>query len=157
MKLRLKSEVFLHNGTIPDKYTCEGKNISPPLSWKNVPEETKSFALIMQDLDTPVMSVTHWILYNIPSEDTKLSEDIPLQETFSNGMVQAKNSMRKNTYMGPCPLFGKHRYSFTLYALDMLLDPYPKMNKRNLLKKIDGHVLARSELLGFYSKSKENQ
>lgn len=152
MNFELKSNKFLHNDTIPDRFGCKGKGISPPLSWQGVPEHTKSFALIMQDLDTPLTKLTHWILYNIPSDQTVLSEFIPSQKTFSNGMIQAKNSMRKNEYMPPCPPFGKHRYVFTLYALDILLETDPKMNKKKLLKAMDGHILAESELHGFYSK-----
>mgnify|MGYP006283729295 CR=1 FL=1 len=152
MKFELKSDKFLHNDMIPHRFGCKGKGISPPLRWQGDPKQTKSFALIMQDLDTPLTNLTHWILYNIPSDQTMLSESIPGQETFSNGMIQAKNSMRKNEYMPPCPPFGKHQYVFTLYALDHVLKADPKMNKKKLLKKMNGHILAESELHGFYSK-----
>lgn len=152
MTFELKSKSFFHNGNIPDRYTCKGEEFSPPLSWDNPPDKTKSYTLIMEDLDTPIMILTHWILYNIPKETTNLPENIANKEQFPNGMVQARNSMRKKEYMSPCPPFGKHRYIFTIYALDVLVEPNPKMNKRKLLKAIEGHILDKSELLGFYSK-----
>jgi Raf kinase inhibitor-like YbhB/YbcL family protein len=155
LSFTLESKAFKHEGMIPDQYTCTGKELSPPLNWKNVPEKTKSFALIMQDLDTPIKALTHWILYNIPSEITSLPEGISTKKPFSNGMIQGRNGMRKNEYMGPCPPFGKHRYKFTLYAIDTLLEENPKMNIKKLLAAMNTHVLAQSELLCVYTKKQK--
>lgn len=148
----LSSIAFHSEGKIPDIYTCKGKKISPPLSWKNIPKGTKSFALIMDDLDTPIGILNHWILYNIPPDKTELPEDIPHQEQLFNGIIQGKNSMKKNKYLAPCPPFGNHRYLFKIYALDIMLKIIPKMNKKRLLKSIKGHILKDSLLIGKYSK-----
>ncbi len=122
------------------------------MAWKNVPERTKSFALIMDDLDTPLGVINHWILYNITAEKKELPEDISHEEKILDNLVQGKNSMRKIGYMGPCPPWGTHRYVITLYALDTVLEVNPKMNKRRLLKAIDGHIIEQSDIIGIYSK-----
>ncbi len=150
--MELTSNAFKNNEKIPDIYTCKGKEISPPLMWRNAPEDTKSFALIMDDLDTPLGVINHWILYNIPPNKKELSEDLPHEEKLPDNSIQGKNSMRKIGYMGPCPPWGIHRYIITLYALDTVLDANSKMNKRRLLKMIQGHILEKSELIGVYSK-----
>jgi Raf kinase inhibitor-like YbhB/YbcL family protein len=150
--LELSSNAFENNGEIPDMYTGKDKEISPPLFWKNAPKKTKSFALIMDDLDTPIGVLNHWVLYNIPAEKNKLSEDIPHQEKLEDNSIQGKNSMRKIGYMGPSPPWGTHRYVFRLYALDAVLEVNPKMNKRRLLKAIKDHIIEQSEILGVYSK-----
>lgn len=110
MNLELKSKAFDHEEKIPDVYTCSGEELSPPLHWENVPEATKSFVLIMDDLDIPIKTLNHWILFNIPGNQKELVEGISSQHPFANGMIQGRNSMRKNEYMGPCPPFGSHRY-----------------------------------------------
>ena len=150
--LELTSKAFKNGEKIPDIYTCKSKEISPPLIWNNVPMGTNSFALIMDDLDTPIGILNHWVIYNIPLESRELSENIPHQYNLSDNSIQGRNSMRKIGYMGPCPPWGAHRYSFTLYALDIILDENPKMNKRKLLKSIDGHILEQSNIIGVYSK-----
>jgi len=148
----LKSKAFSHNQQIPDEYTCKGKEHSPPLYWNHAPENTKSYALIMDDLDTPIKTLTHWILFNIPSDETRLEEGVSSKQSFDHKMMQGKNSMRKNEYMGPCPPFGSHKYQFTLYALDTVLEENPKMNKKKLLKEMNDHILAQTSLIGVYSK-----
>ena len=130
MGFRLVSKAFRNEGKIPDLYTCKGENISPPLMWDDSPDEVKCFALIMEDLDTPLGTLTHWVLYNIPGRNSKLPEDIPHQDCLPDGTLQGKNGMRKTGYLGPCPPFGTHRYKFTLYALDTILKINPKMNKK---------------------------
>jgi hypothetical protein len=112
MAFELYSEAFENEGLIPDIYTCKGKEISPPLNWKNPPDGTKSYSILMQDLDVPFGTITHWILYNIPYAKVQLPEDIPHQNNVSDGILQGKNSIRKIGYMGPCPPFSKHRYIF---------------------------------------------
>lgn len=152
MKFEVSSIAFENEGGIPAVYTCKGKNISPPLMWKNAPKNTKSFALIMDDLDTPLGIITHWIIYNIPTKTREISEDIPHQYKLSENIIQGRNSMKKIGYMGPCPPWGKHRYVFKLYALDTILEFNPKMNKKKLLKAIEGHILDKCQLMGVYSK-----
>jgi len=152
MTFTLTSTAFAHKDMIPALYTCTGENISPPLSWIDAPEGTKSFVLLMEDLDVPLGKLTHWILYNISPEIYELPENIPHNARPINGIFQGKNSMRKQGYMGPCPPFGKHRYLFTLSALDCMIDYDENMNKRRLMKVIEGHVLDTSKLMGFYKK-----
>lgn len=146
------SKSFKNEGKIPEIYTCKGKEISPPLIWKNIPNGTKSFALIMDDLDTPLGVLNHWVLYNIPQEKKELLENLPNDEKLSDNIIQGKNSLRKIGYMAPCPPWGTHRYVFTLYALDTILEFNPRMNKRRLLKAIEGHIIEYSEIMGLYSK-----
>lgn len=153
MTFTLKSTAFAHEEMIPELYTCTGENISPPLSWIDAPDGTKSFVLLMEDLDVPLGTLTHWILYNISSEIHELPENIPHNSSPINGILQGKNSMRKQSYMGPCPPFGKHRYLFTLYALDGMIDSDQNMNKRRLMKAIEGHVIATSKLMCVYKKN----
>jgi len=152
MDFVLKSSAFSDQENIPHRYTCTEEEYSPPLFWENIPENTQSFALIMVDLDTPITNLTHWILFNIPSDQTSLPEAVSCQDSFSNNMIQGRNSMRKNDYMGPCPPFGSHRYKFTLYALDTTLENDPNINKKKLMKEIKGHILAETSLIGVYSK-----
>lgn len=152
MAFQLLSTAFNHEGEIPELYTCKGKNVSPPLTWKNPPEGTKSFALIAEDTDTPFGTITHWVLYNIPPDRAELEEAVPTQEQFPDGTIQGKNGMRRNGYMGPCPPWGKHRYYFTIYALDTVLKEDPDMNKKKLLKAVEGHILDKTDLMGYYSK-----
>jgi Raf kinase inhibitor-like YbhB/YbcL family protein len=154
MDFQLKSDSFEHGGHMPDLYTCRGENVSPPLNWTGSPEETKSFALITVDPDAIFMTFTHWVLGNIPAEKRELPEAIPHQEEFDDGMIQGRNGMRRNQYLGPCPPWGKHRYIFTIYALDVILDANPKMNKKKLLRAIKGHILAEAELTGYYSRKR---
>ena len=152
MTFSITSSAFFHEGDIPDLYTCRGKNISPPFSWSDPPSETKSFALIGEDLDTPVGTVTHWVIYNIPRQKKGLEEAVPHMKTFPDGTVQGKNGMRRNGYMGPCPPWGRHRYYFRLFALDTVLEPGPALTKKKLLRKIEGHRLAEAEILGYYTR-----
>ena len=151
--LELLSNAFKNEERIPELYTCKGKEISPPLIWKNIPKDTKSYALIMDDLDTPIGILNHWILYNIPPKKNQLLEDIPHEVNLADNSIQGRNSMRRTGYMGPCPPWGEHRYVFKLYALDTVLDINPKMNKRKLLKAIEGHVLEQSQIIGVFSKN----
>lgn len=154
MDFQLMSDAFEHKGFMPDLYTCKGENVSPPLRWSDPPEGTKSLALITVDPDAVLITFTHWVMCNIPAEKRGLPKAVPHQAEFEDGTIQGRNGMGKNKYIGPCPPWGKHRYIFTIYALDVILDAYPKMNKRKLLKAMKGHVLAQSVLLGYYSKKK---
>lgn len=150
--MKLKSPAFDNEGRIPELYTCKGKEISPPLKWMDSPLGTKSFAITMEDLDTPFGVLTHWILYNIPRDTKEIKEDIPHKEYLQDGIIQGKNGLRRNRYLGPCPPRGSHRYMFIIYALDTLLEPNPKVNKKKLLKLIGGHILDKTQITGHYSK-----
>ena len=154
MAFCLESEAFLHGGDIPDLYTCRGKNVSPPLAWSNPPEKTRSFALTMEDSDTPVGTITHWVLFNIPAAKRSLEAAVPMQRQFPDGRIQGRNGMRRNKYMGPCPPWGTHRYTFRLYALDTLIAPGARTGNRRLGRAMKGNILAQAELMGRYGRSR---
>ena len=148
----LRSPAFSDGGDIPKLFTCQGENISPPLEWSDPPEGAESFALIAEDLDTPFGVLTHWVLYNLPSGIRELDQGVPHRKPFPAGWVQGKNGLRRNGYLGPCPPWGRHRYTFGLYALDTLLEPNPNYGKRRLLKAMTPHILAESRITGFYAR-----
>jgi Raf kinase inhibitor-like YbhB/YbcL family protein len=156
MSFALTSRAFRHEGDIPDHYTCVGENVSPPLNWSDPPDGTRSFALIAEDLDTPVGTITHWVLYNIPPESRHLPEALPHRKSFPDGTVQGRNGMRRSAYMGPCPPWGKHRYLFRIFALDIMLKVDARMTKKKLLKAMANHILGESALMGHYSKAKSS-
>ena len=151
---KLASPAFRDGGEIPRKYTCEGLDISPPLSWSGHPPETRSFALIVEDPDAPGGVFTHWIAYNIPADVSELEEGLEKAEKLPSGIMQGVNDFGEIGYGGPCPPPGKpHRYVFKLYALDAVLDLEPGASKDEVLKAISGHVLAKATLTGLYSRS----
>lgn len=152
MDIRVTSTAFTDGGTIPQKYTCDGADVSPPLAWDNVPEGTKSFALICDDPDAPMGTWVHWVLFNLPADTHNLPEAVPPDKELSNGARQGTNDFRKIGYGGPCPPSGTHRYYFKLYALDTLLDLPAGVSKAQLLKAMEGHVLAEGQLMGRYSR-----
>ncbi len=152
-RFTLTSEAFKDGSRIPAKYTCEGLDISPPLSWEDYPPETKSFVLIVEDLDAPGGVFTHWLVYNIPPEVNSLEEGIKPVERLSSGIMQGINDFGRIGYGGPCPPPGKpHRYVFKLYALDITLDLKPGVSKKELLQAMEGHILAEATLTGIYSR-----
>ena len=139
----------------PQKYTCQGSDFSPPLKWEKGPEDTKSYAIIVTDPDAPIpfVTITHWVIYNIPSEQDSLQENIPEGENIKNGIKQGKRSFGKHCYMGPCPPFGEHRYFFRIYALDKILELKPeKASRKKVLQAMEGHVIGNGEFYGIYSK-----
>lgn len=145
-ELKVHSVAFSHNGHIPPRYTCEGENINPPLEIGNVPDGTKTLALIMEDPDAPRGTFDHWIMWNIlPNE--AIAEG-------NNPGINGTNSFGKTGYGGPCPPSGTHRYFFKIFAIDTELDLQAGANKNELLKAMDGHVLSKGELLGHYQKRK---
>lgn len=148
----LTSTAFSHKGSIPTKYTCDGKDISLPLKWRDPPPGTKSFALIADDPDAPVGTWVHWVLYNLPAETRALPEAVPPEAELPDGSRHGKNSWGRKSYGGPCPPSGTHRYFFKLYALDTVLDLAAGASKRKLLKAMKGHILAQTELIGKYSR-----
>lgn len=153
MAFEIQSAVFTAGGTIPKKYTCDGPDVSPPLSWTEPPSGTRSLALIMDDPDAPVGTWVHWVLYNLPAAVRELSEGTPTTETLPSGARQGTNDFRKIGYGGPCPPPGPaHRYFFKLYALDTELSLAPRATKRQLEAAMEGHILARVELVGRYGR-----
>jgi hypothetical protein len=150
--MELSSNAFQAEEMIPRKYTCDGENISPPLTWSQVPEGTESFALIADDPDAPGRTFVHWVIYNISAGVTELPESIPNEETVLDGAEQGRNSSNKTGYMGPCPPSGTHRYFFKLYALDTTVKGGPGLSKSDLIGEIEGHVLAEGQLMGKYKR-----
>lgn len=150
--MKLTSSAFVDNGLIPAKYTCDGADISPPLSWDEIPPNTQSLALIVDDPDAPRMTFVHWVIYDILPSVNQLAEKIPAGKTIAIGGIQGKNDFGKLGYGGPCPPSGTHRYFFHLYALDKKLNLEPGVSKNQILTAMAGHVLAKAELMGKYQR-----
>jgi Raf kinase inhibitor-like YbhB/YbcL family protein len=147
IQLTLTSDAFANGQSIPAKYTCKGKNISPALAWTEPPAGTQSLALIMDDPDAPGGTWVHWVLFNIPVGTRTLPEDLHVSD-----ISVGKNSWGDMRYGGPCPPGGTHRYFFKLYALDSNLSLSPGATKDQVLKAMDGHTLAQGELVGTFSR-----
>jgi len=152
MEITVTSTVFSEGGKIPLRYGCDGEDISPPISWKQGPAGTKSYALISDDPDAPMGIWVHWVIYNIPASVTSLPENVPGQPKLVDGTLQGINDFKRHGYGGPCPPGGTHRYYFKVYALDEMLDVGPGLTKKKLLKALEGHVVASGELMGTYSR-----
>ena len=154
-KMEVMTSAFQAGQTIPTKYTCQGVDISPPLQWSGVPAGTKDLALICDDPDAPAGTWVHWVLYNLPVTATDLAENVPPLETLPSGAKQGINDFRRVGYGGPCPPPGKpHRYYFKLYALDAALLLKPRATKQELLRAMEGHVLAEARLSGTYQRKR---
>ena len=138
---------------IPKKYTCDGQNVSPPLSWSPIPSGTKSIAILCEDPDAPAGIWVHWVMYNIPPDATGLSESVPSDKVLKDGAKQGINDFRKIGYGGPCPPGGTHRYFFKIYALDISLAAEPGITRNDLLKAMEGHVLGQGQLMGRYKRN----
>jgi Raf kinase inhibitor-like YbhB/YbcL family protein len=153
MAFEMTSSAFKQNEAIPKEYTCDGADLSVPLSWKNVPEASKGFALIADDPDAPRGTWVHWVIYDIPVNLRELSAGIGHDESLQNGTRQGKNDFGKIGYGGPCPPSGPaHRYHFRLYALDQMTGLKSKATKQQLLDAVKGHVLAEALLIGTYKR-----
>lgn len=150
--ITVTSTAFAEGDHIPQQYTCQGDDISPPLAWTDLPEQTASLALIMDDPDAPNGIWVHWVLYNIPADAQSLPEAITTESGLPDGTLNGKNSWKRTGYGGPCPPSGTHRYVFSLYALDSDLELEEGIDKNGLLKAMDGHVLAEGRLAGVYQK-----
>ena len=156
MALALTSTALTHNGPIPKLYTCQGKDISPALAWSGLPTGTKSLALIVDDPDAPdpaapKMTWVHWVLYNIPVSATGLPEAVA-PSALPAGTREGRNDWKRTGYGGPCPPIGVHRYFHKLYALDVVLPDLKQPTKAELERAMQGHVLAKVELMGTYQK-----
>ena len=152
MALTMMSSAFEEGGFIPAQYTCDGKDISPPLKWENAPQGVKSFALICDDPDAPVGTWVHWVIYNIPAQVSQLKEGFPTDEKLPDGTEQGLNDFGNTGYGGPCPPSGVHRYYFKLYALDTVIDIEPGITKDELLSAMEGHILEKAKLMGRYKR-----
>lgn len=151
----LMSSAFDNNGAIPARYTCDGENISPPLRWVGVPPEAESLVLICDDPDAPSGTWSHWVLYNLAPQMEGLEEDVPEEERLSPTGMHGRNDFGDSGYGGPCPPQGsEHRYYFRLYALDTTLDLLPGATRKQVLNQIEGHILAQTEFVGLYSRSR---
>ncbi len=152
MATKVTSTAFTEGTMIPAKYTCDGANISPPLAWSGSPATAKSFALICDDPDAPAGTWAHWVVFNLPASVTSLDENVPADKTLPNGARQGTNDFRKLGYGGPAPPSGTHRYYFKLYALDTILDLAAGATKPQLLRAMEGHILAQGQLMGTYKR-----
>ncbi|MBI2611769.1 YbhB/YbcL family Raf kinase inhibitor-like protein [Candidatus Gottesmanbacteria bacterium] len=147
--MKITSNAFENNQPIPDKYTCDGNNVNPPLTISEVPDNAKSLVLIMDDPDAPVGTWVHWLVWNI---DPKANEIV--ENGVPQNAVEGTTSFGKAGYGGPCPPSGTHRYFFKLYALDNTLQLSSSFTKEDLEKAMNGHTLDKAELIGFYSRKK---
>ena len=158
MSLKLTSTSFAHGDSIPAKYTCEGEDTSPPLHWDSIPDRARSLALIVDDPDAPdpkapKLTWVHWVLYNIPANTTGLPEGVA-STSLPAGTQEGLNDWKHPGYGGPCPPIGRHRYFHKLYALDTVLTGLKQPSKAQLEIAMKDHVIAKTELVGTYQKSR---
>ena len=147
----LSSTAFSDGQAIPDKYTCHGQDISPPLRWTGAPAQTKSIALTCEDPDAPSGTFIHWVIFNVPAAANGFSENVAKTATLPDGSGQGKNSFGNIGYNGPCPPSGKmHHYIFKVYALDASVTLNSGAGKDDLLNAINGHILAQAHLAGTF-------
>jgi Raf kinase inhibitor-like YbhB/YbcL family protein len=159
MAFAITSPAFPPGGAIPAAHTCEGADTSPRLEWSGAPTATASFALVVDDPDAPdpakpKMTWVHWLLYNLPPNTDHLAEAVAALPT---GTLEGINDWKRAGYGGPCPPVGRHRYFFTLYALDTTLPDLDSPTKTELEKAMSGHVLASAELIGTYQKAQKKK
>ena len=156
MELSLTSTAFSDGAAIPREYTCDGEDISPPLTWTGAPSDTQSFALIVDDPDAPdpaapKMTWVHWVLYNISPSTTSLPRAVSSAD-LPPGTGEGLNDWKRTGYGGPCPPIGRHRYFHKLYALDVQLSDLDTPTKADLEEAMNGHILASAELVGTYER-----
>jgi Raf kinase inhibitor-like YbhB/YbcL family protein len=150
MSIAVSSSAFEEGKSIPSKHTCDGADVSPPLTLAGLPAETRALALIMDDPDAPGGDYVHWVLYGMPAGTTALVEGAP-----PAGARQGRNDFGKTNYGGPCPPPGKpHRYYFKVYALDAELTLADGASKKDLLNAMKGHILAEGQLMGTYQRAR---
>ena len=153
MAFMLSSPAFEPNKPIPKQYSCEGRDVSPPLRWSDLPDNAKVVALICDDPDAPAGTWVHWVVYDVPADTKELREGVPADETLAGGAHQGVNDFKKVGYSGPCPPPGKpHRYFFKLYALDAPTGLEPRATKDKLLKAVKGHVVGEAQLIGTFQR-----
>ncbi len=152
--MRIVSTAFSNQSAIPALYTCEGKDISPPMAWADLPAGTKSLALIVDDPDAPdpaapKMTWVHWVLYNLPATSDGLQENVKI---LPAGTKEGLNDWKRTGYGGPCPPIGRHRYFHKLYALDTMLPDLKQPTKAKLEEAMKGHIIREAQLVGTYQK-----
>jgi Raf kinase inhibitor-like YbhB/YbcL family protein len=158
MTLRLTSTAFADGDSIPSKYTCEGRDSTPPLAWTGVPDRAKSLVLIVDDPDAPDpkaprMTWVHWVLYDLPTSATSLAEAADTNG-LPPGAKAGLNDWKRAQYGGPCPPVGRHRYVHKLYALDIELSELRRPTKAQVETAMRGHILAETKLIGTYEKGR---
>jgi Raf kinase inhibitor-like YbhB/YbcL family protein len=144
---KLSSPAFTDKGTIPAQYSCQGLDVSPPLNIAGIPLHARSMALVMDDPDASMGTWVHWVVFNISSRTEHIAEGSP-----PDGAMVGRNSWGNNSYGGPCPPSGTHRYLFKLYALDTTLDIKLSSTRSDVEKAMEGHILAQSTLVGLYKR-----
>lgn len=152
-QIPLSSSAFEEGGMIPREYTCDGADVSPPLSWGALPDGTVSLALIVEDPDAPMGTWVHWVLYNLPADLRDLPQGVAPGPSLPFDGQQGKSSFGKLAYGGPCPPSGTHRYYFRLYALDTRLELGAEAGKKEVLRAMEGHILGQGQLMGRYKRS----
>jgi hypothetical protein len=150
--MQLHTTAFKEEEAIPRKYSCDGQDVSPPLSWSQAPEGAKSFVLIADDPDAPGGTWVHWVYYDIPREVRELPEGVEPTEHPGPGGTQGVNDFGNIGYGGPCPPGGEHRYYFKLYAIDKELKLKPGLSKKKVLSTIEGHVLDEARIMGTFAR-----
>jgi len=145
--VKITSSAFEHNTMIPSKYTCEGRNINPPLSIKDIPAGAKSLALIVDDPDAPMKTWVHWTAWNINPDISEIAEN-----SIPEGCIEGTTSSGRTGYGGPCPPSGTHRYFFKLFALDAMLDLKPGAYIADLTAVMKEHIIDKDEFIGLYKK-----
>lgn len=148
--MQITSPVFNNGDLVPVRYTCEGPNISPPLEFKDVPENAKSLVLMVEDPDAPAKPWVHWLVFNIPPSSIGFDED-----SIEKGAQQGLCNGNTFGYEGPCPPENEHQYLFKLYALDKMLDIPAESDRKVVLEEMEGHVLAESALSASYRKQRK--
>jgi len=156
MSMILTSTAFATGENIPVVHTCDGLDVSPPLSWSAVPAAAKALVLIVDDPDAPDPAApqttwVHWVLYNIPANSTGIRQGAAADQ-LPPGTRQGVNDWHRVGYGGPCPPIGRHRYLHKLYALDVVLPDLGKPNKARLIQAMQGHVIGQAELVGVYQR-----
>jgi Raf kinase inhibitor-like YbhB/YbcL family protein len=157
-RLQITSTAFAAGASMPRQYTCQGEDISPPLSWSGVPSGARSLVLIVDDPDAPdptapKMTWVHWVLYNLAPDTTGLDQGVA-PTALPAATLHGINDWKRTGYGGPCPPIGRHRYFHKLYALDAMLPDLGQPTKDRLLKAMDSHILAQAELVGTYQKER---
>jgi Raf kinase inhibitor-like YbhB/YbcL family protein len=153
MTIQIRSTAFSDGQPIPQKYTCDGEDVSPSLSWDSAPNGTKSFSLICDDPDAPSGTWVHWVIYDLSSTTRELPEAISANEEVLNGAKQGRNDFSRIGYGGPCPPKGNpHRYYFKLYALDSVLNLKAGATKADLENAMKGHVVGEGKVIGTYKR-----
>ena len=152
--MKLTSPAFQHGDVIPRDHTCEGADLSPPLTWAEIPVERRSLAIVCEDPDAPRGTWIHWVLYNLPAESAELSPGIPQLPELPSGARQGRNDSGDIGYNGPCPPPGKpHRYYFRLYALDTMLNLPHGVSRAELDQAMADHIVAQATLMGMYQRT----